>query len=299
MPMKAETERVLLERAREGDRKALDALLLKLEPSVYKFGLKMCRDEETARDVLQETLLATVRNLGSFRGDSSLATWMYSVARSACAKQRRRSKFAPATHEPLETAAEDLNVAAEQEDERPDKSLERAQLRQKLQEAIGSLDPMYGQVILLRDVEGLSAAETAGALELSVEAVKTRLHRARARVREALAPLIEAPVPAGPSCPDVIQLISAKLEGDLSVDRCEEMEKHLATCPHCANASRSLRAALRLCRVIGSAEPPTPAVREAVRAAAQDFIAQRREEHRKLHEAGCRKCDEHELKIPG
>ena len=296
--MKAETERALLERAREGDRKAMDALLLRLEPSVYKFGLKMCRDEETARDVLQETLLATVRNIGSFRGDSSLATWMYSVARSACAKQRRRSKFAPAIHEPLETAAEDVNAAAEQEDERPDKSLERAQLRQMLQEAIGSLDPMYGQVILLRDVEGLTAAETAGALELSVEAVKTRLHRARARVREVLAPLIEAHMPAGPSCPDVVQLISAKLEGDLSPERCTELEKHLASCPHCADASRSLRAALRVCRDIGSAAPPSPEVRAAVRAAAQDFIARSREAHRKQHEAGCRKCDEHELKVP-
>jgi RNA polymerase sigma-70 factor (ECF subfamily) len=258
----------------------------------------MCRDEETARDVLQETLLATVRNLGSFRGDSSLATWMYSVARSACAKQRRRSKFAPATHEPLESAVDDASAAAEQEDERPDRSAERAQLRQQLQEAIGSLDPMYGQVILLRDVEGLSAAETAGALELSVEAVKTRLHRARARVREVLAPVLETRVPAGPSCPDVVQLVSKKLEGELSPDGCRELERHLATCAHCSGASHSLREALRLCRAIGTAEPPSPRVREAVRAAALDFIARSREAHRKMHEEGCHKCDDHELKVP-
>lgn len=296
--MKPATERALLERAREGDRRALDELLAKLEPSVYKFGLKMCRDEETARDVLQETLLATVRNLGSFRGDSSLATWMYSVARSACAKQRRRSKFAPAAHEPLETAAEDAGAAAEQEDERPDRSAERAQLRQKLQEAIGSLDPMYGQVILLRDVEGLSAAETAGALELSVEAVKTRLHRARARVREVLAPVLDSHMPAGPSCPDVVQLVSRKLEGELSPDGCQELERHLASCSYCSGASRSLREALHVCRSIGQAAPPSPEVREAVRTAALDFIARNREAHRKMHEAGCRKCDEHGPKVP-
>jgi RNA polymerase sigma-70 factor (ECF subfamily) len=296
--MKPDSERALLERAREGDKKAMDALLVKLEPSVYKFGLKMCRDEETARDVLQETLLATVRNIGSFRGDSSLATWMYSVARSACAKQRRRSKFAPAAHEPLENAVDDAGAAAEQEDERPDKSLERAQLRQKLQEAIGSLDQMYGQVILLRDVEGLSAAETAAALELSVEAVKTRLHRARARVREVLAPVLEVPTPLGPSCPDIVQLVSEKLEGDLSPDRCRELEQHLSSCAHCAEASKSLRAALRTCHAIGSAAPPSPEVREAIRAAAQDFIARSREAHKKQHEAGCRKCDEHAVKLP-
>jgi RNA polymerase sigma-70 factor (ECF subfamily) len=295
--MKAATERALLERARDGDRRAMDALLVALEPSVFKFGLKMCRDEETAREVLQETLLATVRNIGTFRGDSTLSTWMYSVARSACIRQRRRSKFAPATLEPLEAAADDLHVAEEQDHERPDRSLERSQLRQQLERAIGSLEPIYGQVIMLRDVDGLSAAEVAEALDLTVEAVKTRLHRARTRVREALAPTIEAHVPAGPSCPDVVRLLSTKLEGDLTADQCGTLEQHLAGCAHCADASHSLRAALRVCRDIRRTQPPSAEVLEAVRAAARDFIARNREAHRKLHETGCRKCDEHEPKV--
>jgi RNA polymerase sigma-70 factor (ECF subfamily) len=291
--MDATTERALLERAREGDRRAMDALLLKLEPSVYKFGLKMCRDEESAREVLQETLLATVRNIGTFRGDSSLSTWMYAVARSACVRHRRRSKFAPQSLEPLDVVAEDATAAEEHGHERPDQSFERAEVRGKLEEAIRSLEPIYGRVLLLRDVEGLSTIEVAEALEVSVEAVKSRLHRARARMREALAPVLEAPVPAGPSCPDVVQLLSSRLEGDLTPAHCAELERHLASCAHCAEVSHALRAELRACRTMGRGEPPTAQVREAVRAAARDFIDRSREAHRKLHEEGCRRCDEH------
>src|SRR5512142_2378669 len=92
----------LLEQARAGDRRALDELLERHERRVYRFGLKMCRDEEDAKDVLQETLLAVARNVKDFRGASSVSTWLYTIARSFCIKKRRRSKFAPEQEESLE-----------------------------------------------------------------------------------------------------------------------------------------------------------------------------------------------------
>src|SRR5678815_2847559 len=90
-----ESTSALLERSRQGDTKALEELLSQHQAQVYRFGLKMCRDPEDAKDVLQETLLAVARGVRDFRGASSLSTWLYTIARSFCIKKRRTSKYAP------------------------------------------------------------------------------------------------------------------------------------------------------------------------------------------------------------
>jgi RNA polymerase sigma-70 factor (ECF subfamily) len=262
----------LLERARHGDQRALDALLARLEPSVYKFGMKLCRDDESAREVLQETLLAAVRHLPSFRGDSSLSTWLYTVARSMCIKQRRRSKFAPPALEPLEAAQDAPASATGDRPDRPDDSLERAELGRGLENAIAALEPMYREVLVLRDVEGLSALEVAEALDLSVDAVKSRLHRARTRVRSAIAPLLGMEPPAGPDCPDIVPLFSAHLEGEIAPTTCQEMEEHLARCPHCSSRCSSLRQQLRLCHTASPSGAVPEAVRASVRQAVREFL---------------------------
>jgi RNA polymerase sigma-70 factor (ECF subfamily) len=90
---------------------------------------------------------------------------------------------------------------------------------------------MYREVLVLRDVEGLSAPEVGEVLGLSVEAVKSRLHRAAIAVRERVAPALGAAEPPKPGCPDVLPLLSRHLEGELKPETCQEMERHLATCP--------------------------------------------------------------------
>src|SRR3954468_3779451 len=79
----------LVSAARAGDRAAVDELLARYEPNIYRFGLRMCGDEESAREVLQETMLAAFRHLPGFRGDAALSTWLYQIARSFCIKERR------------------------------------------------------------------------------------------------------------------------------------------------------------------------------------------------------------------
>jgi RNA polymerase sigma-70 factor (ECF subfamily) len=270
--MEPAAEADLLERARQGDQRALDALLARLEPSVYKFGMKLCRDDESAREVLQETLLAAVRHLPSFRGDSSLSTWLYTVARSMCIKQRRRGQFAPAALEPLEAADDATASATGDQPARPDDSLERAELGRGLENAIAALEPMYREVLVLRDVEGLSALEVAEALDLSVEAVKSRLHRARTRVRLAIAPLLGAEPPAGPDCPDIVPLFSAHLEGEIAPATCKEMEEHLTRCPRCSSVCDTLRQQLRLCQTSGPSGEVPATVRASVRQAVRSFL---------------------------
>src|SRR6266704_5730624 len=85
----------LVDAARSGDARALEQLIERHQRRVYRFGLKMCRDPEDAKDVLQETLVAAARTIRDFRGASSVSTWLYTIARSFCIKKRRRGKFAP------------------------------------------------------------------------------------------------------------------------------------------------------------------------------------------------------------
>ena len=103
MEERADTQ--LLEAARRGDGRALEDLLERHQAQVYRFGMKMCRDPEDARDVLQDTLLAMAKGVRDFRGASSISTWLYTIARSFCIKKRRRSKFAPEPERSLEIDA--------------------------------------------------------------------------------------------------------------------------------------------------------------------------------------------------
>ena len=234
----------LLDSARSGDRGALDRLLTRHQSRVYRFGLKMCRDPEDAKDVLQETLLAVARNVKDFRGASSVSTWLYTIARSFCIKKRRRSKFAPEQEESLDGAPEGEAARLADPGRLPDESLAGRQIEAALEQAIGELDPMYREVLLLRDVEGLTAPEVGEVLGLTVEAVKSRLHRARVAVREKVAPLLGVPEPAAPLA---------------------------AACPRCRSRCDSLQRTLVLCRSSPAPEVPGP-VQRGVRDALRRFL---------------------------
>jgi RNA polymerase sigma-70 factor (ECF subfamily) len=242
-------EEALLASARAGDAAALEELLRRFEPRLLRFGLRMCRDRDEAQDVLQESLWAVARNISGFRGDASLSTWLYTIARSHCIKKRRRSKFAPKI---VSLDADEGRPARQVADLRvgPQERLEKRRLREALDQAIANLSPSHRDVLVLRDVEGLPAEEVARVLGLSVSAVKSRLHRARAAVREALAPRLARTTPAvpRPSCPDTVRLFSRHLEGEISPTTCAEMERHLEGCPQCKESCRVLRTALQLCR---------------------------------------------------
>lgn len=268
----------LLDRARAGERPALEALLSRHQRRVYRFGLKMCRDPEDAKDVLQETLLAVARTVKDFRGASSVSTWLYTIARSFCIKKRRRSKFAPEQEESLDARAPGLEARQIPDGARsPEDDLAGRQIEGALEGAISGLEPMYREVLVLRDVEGLTAPEVAEVMGLTVEAVKSRLHRARVAVREAVAPLLGVPEPAAAAaapasgCPDIVRLFSEHLEGEISASVCADMERHLSACPACQSKCDSLQRTLALCRAAPLPEVPQK-VQADVRRAVQQFI---------------------------
>ncbi len=266
----------LLEAARRGDARSLETLLERHQAQVYRFGMKMCRDPEDARDVLQDTLLAMARSVRDFRGASSISTWLYSIARSFCIKKRRRSKFAPEAEQSLDTDTAGEAAQLADSGRSADELLAGKQVRRALEEAIGALEPMYREVLLLRDVESLSAAEVAEVLGVSVQAVKSRLHRARLSVRARVAPLLgigREPEGTAPGvCPDVLELFSRHLEDEISTDVCAQMERHLEACGRCRGACESLRRTLALCRTSPAPRVPST-VQDSVRLAVRNYLA--------------------------
>jgi RNA polymerase sigma-70 factor (ECF subfamily) len=144
----------------------------------------MCGQPQDAEEVAQETLLKVFQNFDQLREPQHVRAWVYRIAKNACLMQRRRNVFAP-EHE---LSVDDLPPESEISDSAhlPEDELEQSELRAVLHQVILELPPHYRCVVLLRDIEQLSTEETAQTLDLSPEAVKTRLHRARLAMREKL-----------------------------------------------------------------------------------------------------------------
>ncbi len=271
MAMADDDDRLLAE-ARQGDRVALEQLLERHQARAYRFGMKMCRDPEDAKDVVQDTLLAMARGIRDFRGASSISTWLYTIARSYCIKKHRRSKFAPTLPSSLDadpTMAERIVDPSKPADE----ALAGKHVELALEQAIAALDPTYREVLVLRDVEGLTAPQVAEVLGVSVQAVKSRLHRARLSVRERVAPIVEGQTPSAGGCPDVLSLFSQHLEGQISKETCAEMERHLEGCVRCRAACDSLRRTLSLCHHAGTSADVPPEVQASVKVALRNFFS--------------------------
>jgi RNA polymerase sigma-70 factor (ECF subfamily) len=260
----SETTR-LLERARGGDAAALEALLLAVQPQLYRFSMKMCRHTADAEDVLQDSMMSLARSFRDFRGTSSLSTWIFTIARSFCIKKRRKSKFAPEREESLDQLDPDEQGRIRSERPGPHEQVESAQVWEQVQAAIQSIEPAYREILVLRDIEGLRAKEVAEIVGISVPAVKSRLHRARSDLRARLA---TTPYQPQPDCPNIRKAFSQHLEGELSPDICSTMEAHVASCPVCAAECDGLKAALNACSAAPCDVPAAvqERVQEALRA---------------------------------
>lgn len=182
----------LIARIRRDDAVALEELVSRYEDRVYNLAYRMLGNKEDAEDVLQDTFVNVVRGLDSFKGKSSFSTWLYRVAANAAlTKIRKRSRREKSESEFLDDVysvrqAAHSGVVLTDWSTNPATSLLDEEARKELQKAIGELPEIYKAVFVLRDVQGLPAAEVAEVLGLSVAAVKSRLHRARLYLRNRL-----------------------------------------------------------------------------------------------------------------
>lgn len=175
-------DRHLVDAARRGDPAAMNQLLAEQQPRIYRFGLKLCREEQAAREVLQNTLVAAFKHLPEFHGRASLSTWLFQIARSFCMRERR-----PAWSGARTVPADAPEVRAlETGAPGPDAVAHAREVGELLQAEIQALPHAERQALVLRDVEGLSAEEAAAATGIEVGALKSRLHRARRHLRRRL-----------------------------------------------------------------------------------------------------------------
>lgn len=183
-----ETE--LISKAQTGDRKALSELVTNYERTVYNFAFKICRDPEKAENTMQETFLSMIKSLHQFDGKSKLSTWLYRIVMNHCLMELRKKKhnFVSLNDEEADIPEDSL---IPDWGSLPSDITENAELKKILDEAINKLSLDYRVVFILRDVNGLSTEETAGIANLSVPAVKSRLHRARAFLRNELSKVLE------------------------------------------------------------------------------------------------------------
>jgi len=169
---------ILVTRAKDGDRQALEALCARHAPKVERLARHLLRDPEDARDAAQEALAKLCVRLPQFRGESQFSTWLHRLVVNTCrdAAERRRTR----THEPL---ADDLRAGPEDD---PARAAGISELRRELCESLAGISADQAQVIVLKDALGYSFEEIAQAAGMPVGTAKCHAHRGRNRMRERL-----------------------------------------------------------------------------------------------------------------
>jgi RNA polymerase sigma-70 factor (ECF subfamily) len=189
----AASEHRLVEAARRGDPAAREQIVLQHQKMVYNLALRMMHNRDDAAVVLQETFLKAFAALPRFRSGSRLKTWIYRIATNeALQLLRRRGRQTFVDLEYVEADPErDFTYVAQKLDHSPLDLLENAELRERLESAIGRLPPKHRAAFILVDLEGLSLKEAARAVDGTIAALKTNLHRARIFLRDELATYLE------------------------------------------------------------------------------------------------------------
>ena len=179
-------DRRLAEGCRRGDFDCFERLMARYEKKIYNLALRMLRDPDDAREILQETFLKVYDNLEKFRGEAQMSTWIYRIAMNEALMRIRKDKHRPRSLEVVNEEGERRELDVEDWSPRPVDRLLTKELGGELDRAIALLPEDYRGAFLLRDIEGLSNEETAQAMRLSVAAVKSRLHRGRLFLRDRL-----------------------------------------------------------------------------------------------------------------
>jgi RNA polymerase sigma-70 factor (ECF subfamily) len=206
------TDEDVVRRVVGGERELFEVLMRRHDQRVYRAIRGILRDEDDVEDAMQQAWLQAYLHLGEFAGAARFSTWMTRIAANeALGRLRRRARLEPAGGEEADGVM-DANV------EDPEVRAAAREATTLLESAVDRLAPGYRAVFMLRDVENLSTAETATALGLGEEAVKVRLHRARAMLRKTLTDAVdEAAADAfpflAPRCNRIVNAVMSRILG--------------------------------------------------------------------------------------
>ena len=177
------TEQELVRAAAGGDTEAFERLVRTYENKIYHLALRMCGSADEAADIAQEAFLAAWRGLPSFRGEANFATWLYRLTSNAAIDYLRRQKKQRGD---LSLDDEELGLDAVDTAPGPQDAAEGAELRSAVSEGLGRLGEDHRQVLVLREIQGLSYEEIAAVLAVDLGTVKSRISRARSALRKIL-----------------------------------------------------------------------------------------------------------------
>jgi RNA polymerase sigma-70 factor, ECF subfamily len=189
-------EEALVRRAFDGDSQALDALFARDNRALYQTALRLLGNAEDAEDALQEGLLAAYRNLRRFQGRSKFSTWLTRIVINAALMRRRSQKSRPAISLDEWLTSEESVVPRERLADagpNPEQIYSGREMAERLEEGLQTLSPVLRKAFRMRELQGLSAEETAAALGVSRNALKARLWRARHLLTERLKTTLQSP----------------------------------------------------------------------------------------------------------
>jgi RNA polymerase sigma-70 factor (ECF subfamily) len=179
------TDEEVVMRVLAGDAALFEVLMRRHNQRLYRIARSVVRDDAEAEDVMQHAYVQAYTRLGQFEGRARFSTWLTRIAfheaLTRAKRRRREGQRSPAS--PFE---EDPMSSVKSTDPTPEQQAMHAELRAELERAVDRLPGLYRAVFVLRDVEGMSTADAAATLDIREDAVKTRLHRARAMLREEL-----------------------------------------------------------------------------------------------------------------
>src|SRR6202521_515161 len=180
-------EAQLVAAAKAGDVGAFEELVNRYERKIFRLGMNITQNREDAEDVMQDAFLKSYQHLDRFQGDSRFYTWLVRIAvNEALMKLRKRRPNQVSLDEPLTETDHPVFREIEDWGPSPEQRFAQTELNEILTKVIGELDPIFRVVFTLRDIEGISTEETAQILGISVAAVKSRLLRARLKLRQKL-----------------------------------------------------------------------------------------------------------------
>lgn len=181
--MTREQESRIVQKVLGGDVNAFETLVLEYEKNVYNIALRMTGNSEDAADMTQEAFIKAYNSLQSFRGDSKFSVWLYRIVSNVCLDFLRSKNRRPTVSLSVEdNDGDEVQLDVADESQSPELLLDRQMTRESVRRGLDSLSPDYRQILLLREIQGLSYDEISQALGLEVGTVKSRIFRARKKL---------------------------------------------------------------------------------------------------------------------
>jgi RNA polymerase sigma-70 factor (ECF subfamily) len=184
----------LLTRLQSGDERALADLADAYRSKIYQLAFRSLRNKEDAEEVTQDVLYKVYRNIGAFRGDSALSSWMYRITLNAAMSRLRTARYQRSQDEeryPASADGDEFGVSARTDvadwSDMADERVLRSQLRRRVFGAVLALPAIYRAPVVLRDIQGMSTEEASAMLRVKDQTLKSRLHRGRLILRKQLA----------------------------------------------------------------------------------------------------------------